>query len=597
MNMANSKKLILKTVSLLINGKPCKTKAGQNILNAAKQNNIDIPSLCFHPDLSARASCRLCLVEIKGRKDLVAACSTQVAEGMVVKTESPRLTQTRRTNLELIFGAHRQECPGCILENDCRLINLGKKYCVRVNRFANRKAKRSIVQCGPLIFDQTKCLDCHNCVEVCPTGFLEIKNRGADINIAPSQDKNKDCVHCGQCVIHCPVGAISSAGENNDVNQVLRQKRKNKILVAQFAPAVRSSLGEAFGLPPGQITSGQLTAGLKKLGFACVFDTCVGADFTSFEEARELIERVDKNKNLPAFTSCCPAWVKFVELRYPQFLKNLCTTRSPQIILGGLIKTYWAREQNLDPKNIAVVSIMPCTSKKYEIKRPELKIKRFTKLLNGHLAFWSKAREPVDVVLTARELAYLFKKHHIDLKTIKPVKPDNPFGNPTGAGVIYGASGGVFESALRTAIFQTTGKKNNFNLQALRGEQGIKRAKVKLGEITIKAVVVSGLRHAQTMLEELKKNPKAFDAMEVMACPGGCIGGGGQPMPADETTRQKRAQALYNLDAKKEIRLAHENPVVKKVYKEFLTNETLIHQLCHTKYSRKKKTKLLKLKH
>ncbi|MDP3244220.1 MAG: [FeFe] hydrogenase, group A [bacterium] len=585
-----------KNIKIIVNHKECLAKTGQTILAVAKQGGIDIPSLCFHPDLEARASCRLCLVDIKDKKDLQPACSTKVEEGMIVRTESPRLSQTRKTNLELIFGEHHKQCPGCVLEKDCRLLELGKKYHARVSRFANRKTKKDIVQCGPLIFDQTKCIDCRNCVEVCPTGFLEVKNRGTDMIIAPSADKNKDCAHCGQCIIHCPVGAISSAGENQDVAKPLKLK-KNKVLVAQFAPAVRSSLGEAFGLPPGQVTTGQLTAGLKKLGFAYVFDTCVGADFTSVEEARELIDRIAKNKGLPIFSSCCPAWVKFVETRYPRFLPNLCTTRSPQIILGGLIKTYWARQQNLDSKNIIVVSIMPCISKKYEIKRPELKIKSFTKWLDGRLAFWTKARPPVDFVLTTRELAYLFKKRHIDLKTIKPVKADNPFGNPSGAGVIYGASGGVFESALRTAIFQTSGKNSgNLNFKALRGQAGIKKAKIKLGEITIKAVVVNGLVNAKTMLEELKKNPQAFDAMEVMACPGGCVGGGGQPMPADDATRQKRAQALYNLDAKKELRLAHENPAVKKVYKEFSTNKTIIHQLFHTRYSRKRKSKLVKLK-
>jgi iron only hydrogenase large subunit-like protein len=300
------------------------------------------------------------------------------------------------------------------------------------------------------------------------------------------------------------------------------------------------------------------------------------------EEAGELKERLSKNENLPAFSSCCPSWVKFVEFYYPEFIHNLCTSRSPQMMLGGLIKTFWAEKEKIDPKNIVVVSIMPCVSKKYEIKREEMKI-------DGMF--------PVDYVLTTRELAYLFKKNKIDLKNIEPQMADDPFGMPTGAGVIYGASGGVFESALRTAYFKITGKNlENVEIKEIRGLEGIRRRELKIGDLTIKTVIVNGIRNAKKMLEELKKNPKAFDTMEVMACPGGCIGGGGQPVPTDSEIRQKRASALYKIDEKKELRLAHENPAINKVYEEYLTSEDIIKPIFHTKFSPKKKTPIKELK-
>lgn len=570
----------MEKLKIKINNQEYSANAGQTVLEISKENGIEIPSLCQHSDLSPSSSCRMCLVEAKSEKDLKTSCSLEVKDGMEIMTESPRIQKARKINLELIFSQHQEECSDCVWLYNCQLLKMAKQFDVKITRFPDRKKDRKITQCGAIVFDQTKCIDCRNCVEVCPVDFLEVENRGAEIGIKESTDEKKDCINCGQCILHCPVGAIEGLGEFEYIDDPF--KDKNKTVVVQFAPSIRTSIGEEFDLPPGEIVTEKLVAGMKKLGFDKVFDTSVGADFTTFEEAGELKERLEKNENLPAFSSCCPAWVKFIEFYYPEFIPNLCTSRSPQAMLGGLVKTFWAEKEKIDPKNIVVVSIMPCVAKKYEIKREELKI-------DGIF--------PVDYVLTTRELAYLFKKNKIDLKNIEPQSADDPFGMPSGAGVIYGASGGVFESALRTAYFKITGKNlENVAIKEVRGMQGLKRKEIKLGDKTIKTVVVNGIKNARMMLEELKKNPKAFDTMEVMACPGGCIGGGGQPVPTDAQIRKKRAEALYAIDDKKEIRLAHENPAVKKMYAEFLVSEEIIKPIFHTKFSPKKKTEIKNMK-
>jgi iron-only hydrogenase group A len=418
-------------------------------------------------------------------------------------------------------------------------------------------------------------------VDVCPTGFLEVKNRGADISIETYPDKNRQCINCGQCIVHCPVGAIEAQGEFEGIEIPL--KDKGKTVIVQFAPAIRSSIGEEFGMEPGTVVTGELVAGLRKLGFDKVFDTSVAADFTTWEEAQELVDRVTSGENLPAFSSCCPAWVKFLEFYYPEFLNNLCTSRSPQAMMGGLLKTYWAEKNNIDPKNIMVVSVMPCTAKKYEIKREELKLE--------------SGLFPVDVILTTREMARLLIKHKIDLKNIEAEEADNPFGDPSGAGVIYGASGGVFESAFRTAYFKATGKNlENLDIKEIRGLDGIRIRELKLGDKILKTVIVNGIKNAKKMLLELKKDPNAFQAMEVMACPGGCIGGGGQPIPTTPEIRKKRAEALYLVDSKKEKRMAHENPIIKEVYEKYLTNQELSHKILHTSFNKREKDPIVNLK-
>jgi len=420
---------------------------------------------------------------------------------------------------------------------------------------------------GPALeFDSSKCIDCKNCVEICEqqkVGHLEMKENNNFFEVTPS--KTNPCIYCGQCIIRCPVGAFEASGEFEEIENSLQQK--DKTIIFQFAPSIRTSIGELFGMKPGEIVTDKLTAGIRKLGADKVFDVSVGADFTTTEEAKELIEKLKKGKHGTLLSSCCPAWVRFVELYYPEFSKNIATTRPPHIILGGLIKTFYAEKEKLDPGNIFVVSVMPCVAKKYEITRKEF-------LING--------MQPVDYVLTTRELARLFKKHNINLNKMKPKKPDNPLGIPSGSGVIYGSSGGVMESALRTA-FYTLNKTEmpSINFYQVRGQKGIKTAKIKLGGKTLNMAAVSGTGNAKKILEQLKQDPSAYSCIEVMACPGGCIGGGGQPVWADAKIREERAKGLYKIDKNKKLRIAAKNPIIEKAYKEYLTNEKIIKKVCH----------------
>ncbi len=566
----------MRKIKVIIDGQGINCLEGQTILEVTKENGIDIPALCYHSDLKIKANCRMCLVEIKGRKGLHASCSTKAEPGMEIITESAKINRARKINLELIFAQHCEECDDCIWDFNCQLLKLAKKYGVDKTRFPNRKKGYPVYQFGPsIIFDSSKCIDCRNCVDVCHqqgVDFLKIKEKGHLFQVVPTKNEKKDCIYCGQCIVHCPVGAFEAVGEFEDVEKPLQDK--DKTVVFQFAPAIRTSIGEEFGLPQGSIITEQLVAGIKKLGVDKVFDTSVGADFTTIEEANELAEKLEK-ETTPCFTSCCPSWVKFIEFYEPEFIPNLATTRSPQVILGGLIKTYWAGKENIDPKKITVVSIMPCVAKKYEIKKKELEIDGI---------------KPVDYVLTTRELAYLFKKNKIDLAKISPQKIDEPLGIPSGAGVIYGASGGVVESALRTAYEKITKTElSNVEFKQVRGAKRIKKAVININGKSVKIAVVNGIGNAKKILEELKENPKLYDAVEVMACFGGCIGGGGQPVPVDKEIRQKRADGLYKIDNKEEIRLAHHNPIIKKVYNEFLNSKEIIHSICHTSYSPKER--------
>ena len=557
-----------KKIEIFINNKKIKCFEKEKVFDVARKNGIEIPNLCYHSDLKIKANCRLCLVEIKNRKGLHTSCTLKAEPGMQIVTDSPDIAKARKINLELVFAQHCEKCHDCVWNFNCELLKLAKNYNVNINRFFDRKKDYPVYRFGnSLIFESCKCIDCRNCVDACHNqgiDFLEVKEKGHLFQIIPSKDKNKDCIYCGQCIVHCPAGAFQGVGEFEDIEKPFLSK--GKIIFFQFAPSIRTSLGEDFGLKEGKNLTGKLVAALKKSGADKVFDVCIGADLTTIEESKELIERLEKKKNLPMFTSCCPAWVKFVEFYHPELIPNLTSVRSPQIISGGLIKTYFSKKSGLNPKDIFVVSVMPCVSKKHEIERKELKI---------------KGLKPVDCVMTTREIIRLFKKRKIDFKNIAPLKADFPFGEPSGAGVIYGASGGVMESALRTAYKEYTGKElKNIEFKKVRGMEGVKEASIDFKGKKIRVAVVNGIKNAK----EIIKRKKDFDYIEVMACPGGCVGGGGQPLPTDFITRKKRAEGLYSIDKKKKIRRAHENETVKNIYKEFLDSEEKIKNFCHTKY-------------
>lgn len=558
---------------------------GQTIIQVAEANGIEIPRLCWHPDQSVKANCRMCLVAVAGHQDLQTSCSTQVTDGMVVTTRNSEINEARKTNLELIFGEHKLECDDCVLRYNCSLLKYRADYNAVITRFPCRKTKSPIYQFGPIILDQTKCIDCRNCVEACPVKYLETAGRGDAVNIQPTANKKCDCISCGQCIVNCPVGAIESEGEFEEITIPFHDK--SKVIVVGIAPSVRATIGEMFGMPAGSLVADKLPTALRQAGFHHVFDTSVFADFTTIEESKELIERLEQGGPLPMFTSCCPAWVEYIEFYHPELIPNLTTVRSPHIMFGGVVKTYWAEKLGINPDDIIVVSVVPCTAKKYEAERPQFK---------GH------GRQPVDFVFTTRELGFLFTALKIDFANLESSNFDNPFGETSGAGVIYGASGGVMEAALRTSYFMLSGQELlNFDITEVRGLTGFKTAEVELldkrqRKSKLKVAVMNGMKNIDQVMDALKADEHAFDYVEIMACPGGCIGGGGQPIPNTSAIRQARAGALYQDDRGNKIRTAHNDVNVNKVYQEYFTSEAKIKPVFHTKYRKagRNKIKLIK---
>jgi len=567
-----------KKIKIKINGKEINCLPDQTILEVALKNGIYIPSLCYHSDFKPKANCRVCVVEVKGEKKLSMSCKRKVEPEMDIRTDTPRVKKTRNLNIELIFAEHIGKCPTCVWNVNCKLLKLAEKYKIETNRFSDRKKNRKTYKFANAVeIDGTQCIDCRNCIDACSVmqniNYLELKGKGSEQEIVPVKNKKIDCIYCGQCAVHCPVGAAQEQTQWEIVEKELTNKKK--IVVAQFAPSIRVSIGEEFNLGYGEIATGQVIAGLKKLGFTHIFDVNFGADITTLVEAEELLERLKNKGVMPMMTSCCPAWVKYVEFYHPELIPNLTTSRSPHIHSAGIIKTYWADKMKIKPSDIVIVSVMPCTAKKFEATRSELKI---------------KGNNPVDYVITTREFAYLLKKNQIDFANLKDVKADNPLGQYSGAAAIYGGSGGVMESALRSAHAMACGSKktgvcrDKIDFKEVRGLSDVKEAVVDVGDKKLRVAVVNGIGNIEPIIKNLNK----YDYIEVMACPGGCIGGGGQPIPTTDEIRAKRIAALYKLDKSKKLRKAHDNPAVKESLSWLKKQGKLEHKVLHTKYKKRK---------
>jgi NADH-quinone oxidoreductase subunit G len=570
-------------ITLTIDGEQVKVKEGTTILEAAKSANVDIPHLCYLKGLRPDGSCGICIVEVDGERGVIRSCVREAAEGMKVHTNSPRIRTARKVLVELLMANHPKDCFSCERNHSCMLLDLSNDLGIKSVRFApSSKAKPIDDSSISIIRDPAKCILCGRCVRMCTdiqsVGCIDFANRGPDLKVGTLLGKGLgkvDCVNCGQCIHVCPVAAIKERSSVEDVFRALNDP--SKIVVVQEAPAVRVALGEEFGLPAGALVPGKMHSALKRLGFDVVFDTNFTADVTIMEEGSELIKRITTGGTLPMFTSCCPGWVKFMEHQYPDLLGHLSSCKSPQQMFGALAKTYYAQEAKIDPSKIVSISIMPCTAKKYECNRPEMN---------------SSGYKDVDYVLTTRELARMIREAGIDFKNLPDTIADPLMGAYSGAGTIFGATGGVMEAALRTAYKLITGKElANLDVKPVRGMEGIKAADVQVGDLTVKVAVAHGLANARILMDEVRAGKSPYHFIEVMACPGGCVGGGGQPLGFDLTKRATRGDGLYSEDKAMPVRRSHDNPQVSIIYKNYLEKPLgeKSHHLLHTKYTDRSK--------
>ncbi|OFX83187.1 MAG: ferredoxin [Bacteroidetes bacterium GWF2_33_16] len=593
-----------KTVNLKIDGISVSVEQGTTVLGAAKQINIHIPTLCYHEDLCVAGNCRVCVVEQEGAKNLVASCAMPASEGMIIHTNTHKVRNARRHVVELLLSEHNADCTKCYKNTKCELQNLASEMVITEPMFIDLvpfKEYKIDKQSPSIIKDNSKCIRCQRCVRTCHelqhVSALGVAYKGDHMKISTFFENpmyDVVCTNCGQCVNRCPTGALV---EKNYIDQVWEAiYDPNKHVIVQTAPATRIALGEDLGMESGSIVTGKMAASLRRLGFDSVLDTDFTADLTIMEEGTELLTRlkkalVDKDTSikLPMFTSCSPGWIKFIEHLYPEYLDNLSTCKSPQQMFGALAKTYYAQKKGIDPASIVSVSIMPCTAKKFEAARPEMRDSGF---------------QDVDLGLTTRELAVMIKQAGIEFESLADEKFDSIMGESTGAAVIFGATGGVMEAALRTAYELITGREvpfKNLNITAVRGMEGVREASVKLENVLpawsflegveLKTAVAHGLTNAHQIMEAIKKGEAHYHFVEVMGCPGGCIGGGGQPIPTTPEIRKKRAEAIYREDEGMKLRKSHENPEVIQIYKEFL-GEPLghkSHELLHTHYVPRKR--------
>ena len=583
-------------VNLTINNKPVCVEEGSTILEAAKQVNILIPSLCYLEGVHKLGACRICVVEVEGVRTLQASCITAVREGMVVLTNSERVKKARKNLYELILSDHPKDCLNCQRNQNCELQKLGELLNVKDVRFSGQKSKAILDNSSPAIIrDTSKCILCRRCVTVCNeiqgVGVINAQQRGFRTLIGPAADlqlNSVNCAFCGQCTLVCPVGALQEQDSQETVWKALNDKGKR--VMVQTAPAIRAALGEEFGYEPGTLVTGQMVTALREMGFADVFNTNFAADVTILEEGSEFLARVKKlfsseEVALPMITSCSPGWIKFVEHTFPGELEHLSTCKSPHMMLGALAKSYYSAKIGVAPEDTFVVSVMPCTAKKFEITRPEMV---------------NDGNPNVDAVLTTRELAHMIKEAGVDFRALAPSSFDNPLGLSTGAADIFAVTGGVMEAALRTVYEVVTGRELPFaklHVQPLVGLEQIKTAELTLENplpeyqflagFTVRVAVTSGLKGARTLLEQVAKGESPYHFIEVMGCPGGCISGGGQPRPTTQAIRQKRLEAIYREDEGKKLRKSHENPFVQALYTEFLERPLgqKSHELLHTHYT------------
>ncbi|MBP3463094.1 MAG: iron hydrogenase small subunit [Clostridia bacterium] len=575
-------------VTLTIDGQEVKAKKGITILEAAKQVGIDIPTLCFLKGINEVGDCRMCIVEVEGRRGFATSCIQTVEEGMVVHTHTPNVLEARHVILDLIISNHSKDCLTCTRSGNCELQKLATKFNVLNVEFEGERTQHKIDELSPsIVRDFNKCILCRRCIAACKNvqkiGAIDCINRGFESCISTVGDhslNDVNCTFCGQCIQSCPTGALHEKETIDDV--WIKLKDPESYVIVQTAPAVRAALGEEFQMEIGTNVTGKMVTALKRLGFDKVFDTNTGADFTITEEANEFIERFSKGGTLPMITSCSPGWVKYIEMNYPELIPHLSTCKSPHEMFGAILKSYYAEKEGIDPRKIYVVSVMPCIAKKFERQREEMK---------------NSGIYNVDNVITTRELARMIKQANIEFTKLEDTNFDSPMGEATGAGAIFGTTGGVMEAALRTAQDTLTGKDlEKIDFEQVRGGEGIKKATVNIAGNEIKVVAASGLANAQKIMEEIKSGKADYQFVEIMACPGGCVMGGGQPIRsskerAEKDIRKLRADCLYSIDEKSTIRKSHENPIIKKIYKDYLEKpgSHKAHELLHTEYEKREK--------